>query len=415
MGRHSAQAPEPDQHVPPPERARRRKRWPVAAFVAVLLIVGGWYGWSWLHSGDATPVDAAGAVSCPAGPETIQVAVTPSISDAISDAAVAYGRTNPVVTDHCVRVSVSSVDEPTALGALRKTWDTSTLGAKPDAWIADSSLWTNRLAAEAPKDIGDVAQSVASSPVVLAMPEDAVRAMQTASPPTYASLPALLSQPNGWSTYDEPGWGRFDVALPDPSSNSASTLAVEAMLDPATPQGQSPVTAGLLASSAVRQSMDDLTADQPTPQLSSTYQALLSLGAASGITHAPFSAVPVSEVTLYERNVGIDGGTTTGNVLDEVRLTGPTPSLDFPYLPLANYWVDTNAMAAAQQFRDFLLTKQVQVQLGMAGLRVPDGLLHPSPSPGMDWGNVAEGSAPTDATSYQRLTAAWAAASTSAR
>jgi hypothetical protein len=381
----------------------------VAAFVAVLLIVGGgWYGWSWLHSGAGTPVDAAGEVSCPAGPETIQIAVTPSISDAISEAAVAYARTNPVVTDHCVRVSVSPVDDGTALNSLRKTWDTVTLGPKPAAWIADSSLWTNQLAAQAPKDIGDVAQSVASSPVVLAVPRDAAQAMQTGTPPSFASLPALISQADGWSTYDEPGWGRFDVALPDPSSNSASTLAVEAMLDPATPLGQSPVTSGLLASATARHGLDTLTANQPTPRPRTTQQALLALASASGISHAPFSAVPVSEVTLYERNVGIDSGVTTGNVLDEVRLKGPTPSLDFPYLPLANYWVDTNATAAAQQFRDYLLTRQVQVQLGMAGLRVPDGLLHPSPSPGMDWGNVAEGTAPTDAEGYQRLTAAWA-------
>ena len=51
-----------------------------------------------------------------------------------------------------------------------------------------------------------------------------------------------------------------------------------------------------------------------------------------------------------------------------------------------------------------------QAQLGMAGLRGADMILHPTPSPGMDWGNVAESSTPTDSAGYRRLVAAWQAA-----
>jgi Ca-activated chloride channel homolog len=406
MGRHSAEAPEP--RVPQMDPVRRRRRWPVAAFVAVLVIVGGWYGWSWLHGPAVAQVDATTTADCPAGPETIQVAVAPSIADAVTRAAAAFAASHPVVTDHCVRVSVSSVDQQAALDGLEHNWDTKTLGPKPAAWLPDSSLWTNQLAADDPKDIGASAQSVASSPIVLAMPTDAANAMSSVGVlPSFAALPGLSSKSNGWATYDEPGWGKFTIALPGPNTSSSTALALEAMLDPATPLGQSPVTAGLLESHAVHQNLDNLTAAQPTPALADTHAALIALGGAKGIQHAPFTAVPVSELQLYERNVGSDDGTVPPNMLDEVRLKGPTPSLDFPFLPLGNYWVDTNAVAGAEQFEQFLISKTQQAQLGMAGLRGANMILHPTPSPGMDWGNVAESSTPTDAAGFRRLVTAW--------
>jgi hypothetical protein len=96
------------------------------------------------------------------------------------------------------------------------------------------------------------------------------------------------------------------------------------------------------------------------------------------------------------------------NVLDEVRLSGPTPYVDFPFTPLTGNGADQ--VAAAEHFRDFLRTPAEQAQFARSGLRVTSGVTHPDPSPGMDWGGASQGPAPTDVGSYQQLVAAWTAA-----
>jgi hypothetical protein len=141
--------------------------------------------------------------------------------------------------------------------------------------------------------------------------------------------------------------------------------------------------------------------------LHTTHDALLALGRADGIHTAPFSAVPVTELDLYQRNIGTDGTAKPVNVLDEVRLSGPTPYVDFPFTPLAG---NADQVAAAQHFRDFLLTPAEQAQFARAGLRVASSLTHPDPSPGMDWGSASQGPTPVDVGSYQQLVAAWTAA-----
>ena len=60
-------------------------------------------------------------------------------------------------------------------------------------------------------------------------------------------------------------------------------------------------------------------------------------------------------------HVGAEGTAKPVNVLDEVRLSGPTPYVDFPFTPLAGSGVTSDQVAAAEHFRDFLLTPAVSV------------------------------------------------------
>ncbi len=165
------------------------------------------------------------------------------------------------------------------------------------------------------------------------------------------------------------------------------------MLDPATPQGQAPVTADLLNSPPVKQNLVNLALGQPASTANTTHDTLLALGRADGIHAAPFSAVPVTELDLYQRNVGADGSAKPVNVLDEVRLGGPTPYVDFPFTPLAGNGVHAE-----------------QAQFARSGLRVASSFAHPAPSPGMDWGSASQGPTPVDVGSYQQLVTAWQAA-----
>lgn len=407
MGRHHLESSEPPWYRVPPGDGprRRRRRWPVAAFVAVLLTVGGWFGWAWLH-GTTLEQSANASSTCPAGNESLQIAATPAMAAVVSRIASDYARTNPVVMQHCVTVAVSSADPKTVLNGLTSGWNEDMLGPKPDAWIADSTLWTNQLPANS---IGDPPLSLATSPIVLAMPEDAAKAVNSAGAPAFAALPGVVSQTAGWSTFKETAWGQFTVALPDPSANAATALALEAMIDPATPQGQ-PSLSSALNSTDVQQELATLAGSQPAPPATSSHEALVSLGGADGIQHAPFSAVPVAEVDLYERNLGIDGDVKPPNVLDEVRLSAGTPYLDYPYTPLAGSWVTSDIVAAAESFRNFMLTAAEQTQLSRSGFRVSASYERPDPSPGMDWGVVTQAQVATDPASFRQLVPAWQAA-----
>ncbi|HEX3784914.1 MAG TPA: substrate-binding domain-containing protein [Pseudonocardiaceae bacterium] len=388
---------------------RRIARWPLAVLGLVVVVVIGAVAWIWV-SGVLSKRAQEQAHACGAGPMTVQVAAAPSIAVATRDAAVTYNAEQQVVADHCIVVEVSSVDPGAALAGLTGTWDAAKLGPKPQAWIADSSLWTNQLASHDGGMIADEPESVASSPIVLAMPPDAAKAVAGSSSLSWSGVPNLLAATNGWADLGEPNWGAFTVDLPDPATNPASELALEAMVDPVGATGPTPLTAEELSSAPVARALTTVATKQPTTLPSNTLTALLALAKANGVQSAPYSAVPVPEVALYERNVGLDGEPKPTNILDEVRLAGSGPRVDFPFVPLSGDWVSSEQGEAAQLFRTFLRSPAEQAELAKDGLRTSGGAGHPEPSPGMDWGSVVTVSLPTDPATSQRLMTAWTGA-----
>ncbi|HEX3787845.1 MAG TPA: substrate-binding domain-containing protein [Pseudonocardiaceae bacterium] len=388
---------------------RRVASWPIAVLVTVVLVAVAWVGWAWVGN-EASKRAAAAASGCPGGLTTIQVATDPSIADIIGAETVRYQDGKPVVGDTCVKIKVTSINSAAALYALEHGWDTAKLGPKPQAWIPDSSLWTTQLTTAEPAIAGDTTQSIASSPVVLAMSTDAGKVMQSSGSVPWSQLPGLVGQDNGWATLGQPLWGRFTLALPDPANNAASMLALISMLDPATAQGQQAITPAMLGAPAVTQGLNSFADTQPNPVPTTVKEALTTLGRAAGVQSAPYTAVATTELQLYQRNLGKDGSAPAANVLDEVRPSSTTASVDFPFLPLAGDWVTADQVAVAQHFRDFLLTPPEQNQLTLSGLRTGTGTHYPNSSPGMDWGLVARASTPTDVNSYRQMVTAWTTA-----
>src|SRR5215204_1002560 len=140
-------------------------KWPIVALSTVTLIVLGWLGWS--YAGDLLERRAAAQLaSCIEGEETLTIAVTPSMGEVIQGAALAWAKTHPVVLDHCMRAEVAAVAPQAVLDGLTTGWDTKSLGARPGAWLPESSLWINRLAAQDARLLGSEPASIATSPVV---------------------------------------------------------------------------------------------------------------------------------------------------------------------------------------------------------------------------------------------------------
>ncbi|HWO61882.1 MAG TPA: substrate-binding domain-containing protein [Umezawaea sp.] len=383
--------------------------WPVAVVGLVALIVLGVLGWSWL-GGVIERRAAAEAGDCAEGEAALRIASTPSAADAVRDVAKAWSATRPVVYDHCIRVEVQSIDSEVVLESLTQGWDEGKLGARPHAWITDSTLWVNRLGAQNHALLGAAPQSIAASPVVLALPEEGATAVQASAGFRWTDLPGVTSSPAGWDRFGQAAWGPFKVAMPDPTVNAATAMAIQSALAGASPEGKGPVTADMLNLDPVKDTLASLVAAKPAQTPATTWEAMSLLADKPTVNGAGFSAVPVFEVDLYRHNTGKDTGTPPLKPLFGVTPGGPTPVADFPFVALAGDWVGEAQVRAAQAFREFLINPDQQKILAASGLRVPSSTDRPKPSPGVRWATMTEGLAPADANTAQQISATWATA-----
>lgn len=382
-------------------------KWPFAVLSTVLLVVLAWLGWN--YAGDVLERRAAAQLaSCTEGEERLTVAVTPSMNDVLQRAAEAWTASRPVVLDHCMRAEVASVAPQAVLEGLTTGWDTKALGSRPGAWLPESSVWISRLAAQDARLLGSEPASIATSPVLLAMPENAAAAVREGSMVTWGNLPKLVGEPDGWNRFGRPEWGQLTVAMPDVATNPASALALQSVLASSSPQGNGPVTVEMLNAPGVGDAMHDLASALPEQQPASTVEALDALAAAADMREAPFDAVPTLEYDLYRHNVGADGHEAPASPLTGVAVGGPTPTADFPFVAIADERVDQLHVRAAQKFREFLQTGPQQLELAKAGLRVPSTKVRPSPAPGIRWAVTQQDLTAADANTTQQISAAWA-------
>ncbi|MCR3753264.1 substrate-binding and VWA domain-containing protein [Lentzea californiensis] len=369
-------------------------KWPVLIVVLVVLLGLSWLALSWA-GGVLDKRSQALAQNCSEGDSVLRISVTPSVAEAVRDVAHAYSATRPVVYDHCIAIEVISADSSAVLEGLTTAWDEQKLGKRPHAWLPDSTLWANRLSALNAKLVGSAPKSVGTSPVLLAAPEAAAPVLKDFR---WSDMPEVTD----WSKYGQ-SWGRFSVAMPDPATNTASALAIQAALA----GGKGPVTAESLGSDAAKASLSKLAATVPPEVPPTTRDALRRLGDSATVNAAGFSATPVSEVDLFKHNTGKEA---PSKPLVGVLPAGPAPVADFPYVALGGSEVGEAEVRAAQAFRDFMTEPSQQAILARGGLRVESTQDRPSPSPGVSWSPVTENLVAADATTTQQLSSAWASA-----
>jgi Ca-activated chloride channel family protein len=396
MGRHRALA-----------RVRRGvARWPIAIIGVIVLLLLGWLGLTWAN-GAADRRTAAQSHSCPEGASVLRIAVAPSAAVAVQDSAKRWNEQNTVVYDHCVRVDVAPLDTKAVFTGMTSGWNEADLGPRPQAWLPESSFWVNRLSAADNTLVASAPESVATSPVVLAVPEEAAKPLTDGASFLFGDLAALTSDPQSWAHYGKPEWGRFTVAMPDPNNNTASVLAIQCAIAGASPQRAGPVTVETLTLPEVQQNLAELAAARPGNVPATTTEALMALGTAGKVRGAPFSAVPVTEVDLYRRNLGLDGQPQVGKPLYEIAARGPSPAADFPFVGLSGEGVDATQMRAAQKFREFLKEADQQRSFNRVGLRAAGGAEYPRDAPGIRWDSATTSLVPADANTTQQISATW--------
>lgn len=399
----------------PTSRRRGIAAWPVVVLGLAGLLLVGWFGWSYL-GGVLDRRAAAELDGCVAGPTTIRVAAAPSVVGTVEQAADAWASTHPVVQDHCVQVEVHALPSKAVLDGLVNGWDVGKLGPPPTAWLPESTLWANRLAAQNNGLITAQSGSVGTSPVLLAMPDPAATALQSGNGFRWSSLPDLMSSADAWSGYGKPEWGNLRVALPDLTTNPATAMAVQSALAGAGSTGAGPVTARMLADQKVQDVTTRLATNRITGVPGTTADALTKLADTTDPAAATFQAVPVFEVDLYRRNLGMDGAVPPNRALVGVAAGGPNPVADFPFVTLNADRSDPGLAGtlnrAGQLFGDFLRSPAERRVFALSGLREPGINQHPNPSPGVRWGATTENLVPADANTTQQISAAWSDAAT---
>lgn len=315
MGRH-------ESSTAPRFRAKTR----VLLLAVVLgLTVGGWLGYGYLR-------DQLGSSGCESS-TNVTVAAAPEIAPALSQIA----RGSPP-DDSCYRIDVVA-REPASVAETLAISETS--DAQPDAWVPDSTVWLQRAQGKTAWDVPEAGESVASSPVVLALTGDTA---------------AQLGWPDKRVTWSDVLAARdtFVVGMVDPTQDPAGVSALLAT-KAATASAADPAAANIAALRALSANTEDTGAD--------LYGRLPGSPSADG----PLGAFPTSENALLRHNAKVPPATQ----LVAAYAKPAVPPLDYPYVVLPS--ATGKQRAGAEQFLTTLLKPAAARVLSNAGFRTNDG------------------------------------------
>ncbi|MEV6598326.1 VWA domain-containing protein [Actinoplanes sp. NPDC051346] len=355
----------------------------------VVVLAGTWLGYQKLADN-----------SC-SGQIKLSVAAATEIAPAVERAAQQWTTGGAQVNGTCVAVTVTGVASGTMASAIASKHGVTLTGlgaasktALPDVWIADSNTWLMRLRSEASGFSPTDGKSVATSPVVVAMPKK-------------------IAEGIGWPTR-KLGWN--DLLKKMTTGNSLRTGIVEPTRDAAGLagllalgsaaggglEGKARQVGALRALAAGSSSLrEDLL--QKFPRSDDPADLAGSIGAA-----------PLSEEDVVAYNA--DNPTVP---LAALYLDPQPPSLDYPYLVMPE--ADLTKSAAATGLREALQQTSFKNELAKVGLRAPDGTWGagfaaptgaPEATPGATaptTGTQGAGAAGLDAGSINRALGSWAA------
>jgi hypothetical protein len=293
----------------------------------------------------------ADADGCSSGGIRLTVVADPAIAPAITEIAAAWTATHPTVEGDCVRVEVAakpSYEMSASLGTwagglidvASKPFPTPSDADLPLVWIPESSYWLGRVRA-VDREMFDATTvtSVASSPIVLALPEEIARGMEKeiGQGVDAALINKLALDPKG---------PKLKLGLVEPRRDTAGMVGA------------------MVLSDAVVASQKDL------PKLVKVYRSLAGtfLDTDAGwqaIGAQSVGGLPVSEQALLTYNAGGKTAPVAAVPLSDA------PTLDFPYAARAHQPLKITAAVAA--FRNALSSTQYKSVFAQHRLRAPDG------------------------------------------
>ncbi|HEY2794735.1 MAG TPA: substrate-binding domain-containing protein, partial [Micromonosporaceae bacterium] len=351
----------------------------ISALVVVLVAAvaaGGAYGYKhWLHNG------------CDSTTE-LRIAAADEIAPAVTKVASQW---NAAKTD-CVHVAVAA-EQPSDVAAavagtkgavvngLGKPNGTATV---PDAWVPDSSTWLQRLAIASPT-LAIEGTSVASSPIVVAMPQ-----------PVAASLGPKLSSVNWSSLLGLMTGGQAKPGIVDPNVDASGLLSLLGV-GAATSGGATPnptQQATIVGAMRALSGGDSL--------LRADLMGQFPRGTDASTIARSLSAAPIPEQSLLAFNADRPPVPLVG-----LYLSPAPPALDYPYAPMPG--LSSAKAAAVTKFGHLLAGDAWRNDLASVDLRAADGTYGPAmpQTAGMPAGPIA--SSPVPAAAISQALSTWSA------
>lgn len=307
--------------------------WIIVTIVSVLVIAGGVTAYLLIVDGDdETSAACQSQVVLP-------VAAGEAAAPAITAAATAFDATSPVARSACVSTVVTAVPDDEAAAALAADWQPPT-GSAPAMWVpASEAALVGLETTDSALTAGRNNDPLATSPVVIAVRTQDAAAV-TAAGLSWQGLNAATG-PDG--TLVLPGGSPMVLALPDPTTNRATSYALQSVLaagaDPAAEQA--PVDEAVVTAAAAE--LATIGAGGPPTPPATTAAALAQLAEGTG----GFSAVPVLESDLAAFTAttpGLTGISPTGNTVGDAVFA----------VPLSARWVDPTLEDASAVFLAYL-------------------------------------------------------------
>lgn len=291
------------------------------------------------------------ATGCPHGSIDLTVRADPAAAPWLRTLAGRYAQTHRQIDNKCVVPKVSSLAFKDA-GSVVQSNPYPGSGAAPDVWVPDSTAALDLLRTQT--DNGEVlpqsAQPIATSPLVLAAPEQTV--LQWQKDGANSDLQTLL---------DVGSNGAAQINTPDPSSTGTGIATVLQATSRITKSDN--VNSGTYSTSAARIGMLRLRARMGTT--APTGPALLNK---VGAQASADNMVAVSEQDVIGYNK-----THSNNKLESYNAFGATRAVDYPYVMLHANWISDEVERAAQDFQSWLTSAPTQNSLTEFGLRRYDG------------------------------------------
>jgi Ca-activated chloride channel family protein len=352
-----------------PVRARQvGRRHAIAAVVGTLLVGATAVPWLWPSA------------VCQRT-ETIEVSSSTEKAGIVGELAHRYNSAGRVVDGLCAKIAMT----PRSSGTMKN--EIAAGRADPEVWLPTSSMWLQLLEHEGHGNLvtHDLApRSIATSTLVIAMPQAVADALAAAGRPlhTWADVLALAQQ--GWSAYGKPEWGDFILGRDNAETSTSGLSATVATYFAA----RGDITKELLDDPEVVgfvhgiESSVSRYGDEAVRFMEEIYAADQTQDAG---TYRPYvDALVVQEQMAYLYNRGAPGGDPTQLTAGRLprhplRVVHPqdgTIRLDHPFVVLAS--ASPEQRAVAEDFYEFLVSDEQQRRFADLGFRPRNDAARPT-------------------------------------
>ena len=348
----------------------------VAAGVAGLVVVGAVHWWN--GRDDGAPRE---------GCTTVVVTASVEKDDLMGEVAKRYNASDRRVNGTCYAITVNAMASGLVESRLAEaSWD-PVWGPAPDAWSPAASTWLqllrhDRSSHDRPDILPAEAESVVSTPIVLAMPEPMAKALGWPETPIgWSDLLNLANNPGGWGAMGHPEWGVFKLGKTNPNVSTSGLSATVGVFVAATGTS-SDLTLDTLKDPRVREfvaGVEKSVAHYGDTAL--TFLANLQRADDAGTALGYVGAVAVEEKSVVDYNEGNPTGDLEAkgqHGKPKVPLVAIYPkegtlNSDNPFAVLQAPWSDAGKQAGAKDYLAFLREPAQQRMFTDAGFRSHDG------------------------------------------